>query len=237
MQLELRHDALMSPVPRISAPEPPKKRFGSTSYLWGALLCTALAVISAAALLSPIIIKLFVPFPELSEAQVLTGKVEVVGHWHTGKHGVEPPKYYIVTDTGRQEFFCGFSMARDTCFTVDEYNIGAVGTIWLHPTFGVIQYSLSEDEQHVRRLRLELGAKDPARKDRTAEDWERVPLNLKEESSYATEKMLFDSHFNYKRHSEGIVMTLALLLGALYQWTRYFSLRRERASGFVVSAN
>jgi hypothetical protein len=237
MQLELRHDALMSPVPRISTPEPPKKRFGSTSYLWGALLSTALAVISAVALQSPIFIKLFVPFPALSEAQVLTGKVEVVGHWHTGKHGVEPPKYYIVTDTGRQEFFCGFSMARDTCFTVDEYNIGAIGTIWLHPTFGVIQYALKRDEPWMRQARMALESKDPAYKNRTAQDWERETINLKDESSYTTEKMLFDSHFNYKRHIEGIVMTLALLLGALYQWTRYFSLRRERASGLIASTN
>jgi hypothetical protein len=189
---------------------------------------TAYVILYALGSLQPVRLKLFGQFPPLSEAQVLTGKVDVIGHWHTGKSGVVPPKYYINTETGREEFFCGFSLVRKTCFNIDEKVIGAVGSIWLHAVFGVIQHSLTMDESIVLRRLAEFEQKYP----RPKTDIPLRSLNLREEKSYASYKTGFDSYFSFERYRNGLISSTIMLIGAIWAWSRYFSRRKQGLYGW-----
>ncbi len=200
-----------------------KKRYGSAAYLASALFMTAYVIVIAVGFLQPVYLKLFVPFPPLDEARVLTGKVDIVGHRHAGTRGEVPPQYYIDTETGRNEFFCGSYLVRKTCFSTDEKVIGAVGTIWLHPTFGVIQHSLTEDEGIVLGWLTELENKYPSLKKHSP----RRSLNLKEETLYATYKMMFDNYFSFGRYREGLIIVTIMLIGAIWSWSQYFRRRKQ----------
>ena len=149
--------------------------------------------------LTPVFLKLFVPFPALEEATVITGTVEVVGQWSAKR----PAQYFIVNEDGRHPVYCGLPTERLSCFGFGEPVQRATGTVWFHPTFGILQWDLT---LHVPRAE---GRRDIG--------------------TYAVQKEFFDKRFDYKDYSfKGFIVLLALST-ALYQFIKFKSLRaRER---------
>jgi hypothetical protein len=60
-----------------------------------------------AAALVPVFVRVLLPFPELSEAELLTGTIRHVNPAGS-RPGVDPPTYWIDTDAGQRWIFCGY---------------------------------------------------------------------------------------------------------------------------------
>ena len=191
---------------------------GPRSYRIGALI-TGILTIFQLYQAQPLLIKLFVPFPPLSEAQVITGRIEVVGHEHPTRNGTAPPRYFIVTPSGRQEFFCGLTQAERNCFLLaDEDNQNAEGTIWLHPTFGVIQYSLQRNRESTRKAYEEsmraIYKDDPKQLEHALSEPDNYQLTDK--SDYRTAKYFFDHH-DYGIYGATLPVWFLAFLYSLYR--------------------
>ena len=172
------------------------KQLGSRQYLVASVFSVVVACFYCIPL-TPVFLKLFVPFPALEEATVITGTVEVVGKWSSKA----PARYFIVNESGRYQVYCGLPTERLSCFGFgsDKFAQGATGTVWFHPTFGVIQCDLT---LHVQRA-------------------EGHPLKC----TYAAEKRYFEEKFSYKDYRlNGFVVLVALSI-ALYQFMKFKSLR------------
>jgi len=148
--------------------------------------------------LTPVFLKLFVPFPALDEATVITGTVEVVGQWSF----MRPARYFIIDESGRHPVYCGLPTERLSCFGFGEPVQGAVGTVWFHPQFGVLQWNL------VLHAPGAEGRKD--------------------EGTYSVQKDFFENRFSYKDYRlKGFIVLLSLSIAA-YQFRKYKSLRAQR---------
>lgn len=157
--------------------------------------------------LTPVFLRLFVPFPALDEATVLTGTVEVVGEWSFKA----PARYFIVNESGRHPVYCGLPTERLPCFGSDTHAKGATGTIWFHPTFGVLQWDLT-----LHTVRAE---------------------GYREQGIHSVEKDFFEKQFDYKRYNFKFIVVLVALLIALYQFMKYRSLRakaRQQSKGEIA---
>ena len=148
--------------------------------------------------LTPVFLKLFVPFPALEEATVITGTVEVVGEWSFKA----PAHYFIVNESGRHQVYCGLPTERLSCFGSDTHAQAATGTVWFHPTFGVLQWDLTFHTQRAEGYR--------------------------EKRSYGVKKNFYENRFSYKDYSfKGFIVLVALSI-ALYQFIRFRSLRERK---------
>ncbi|MBI5790398.1 MAG: hypothetical protein HZA63_02875 [Rhodocyclales bacterium] len=169
------------------------KKPGSTTYLVAAIFSVLIAC-GYAVQLTPVFLRLFVPFPALEEATVLTGTVEVVGEWSFKR----PAAYFIVNADGRHRVYCGLPTERLSCFGFFTPSHGATGTVWFHPTFGVLQWDLI-----LHTVRAE---------------------GYREQGIYSVEKDLFEKQFDYKRYNIKYFVVFVALLIALYQFIKYRSL-------------
>lgn len=150
--------------------------------------------------LTPVFIKMFVNFPALEEAKKMTGTIEVVGqHSYSARW---PAAYYIVTETGRYQLYCGLPTKRISCFGSDKWVQGATGTVWFHETFGLLQWELLWQQPEVR------GRTDA------------MP--------YLVEKNHFEYKFNFGFFQGKFFTVLAALGVALYQFMRYRTLKAEQ---------
>jgi hypothetical protein len=107
-----------------------------------AYLLAALAVVpvwlSIAFTLTPVFIRVFVPFPQLSDAKVLSGSIRY--DYGAVRH-LGAPAYYIETTAGPQRFFCGYEKRGTRCDAA-FHHAGARGTIWHTESYGVIEFDL-----------------------------------------------------------------------------------------------
>jgi len=148
--------------------------------------------------LTPVFLKLFVPFPALEEATVITGTVEVVGQWSFTR----PARYFIINESGRHPVYCGLPTERLPCFGSDQHAQGATGTVWFHPTFGVLQWDLT---LHTSRAE-----------------------GYREKRRFAVKKDFFENRFSYKDYGFKAFIVLLALSIAAYQFKKYKSLRAQR---------
>ena len=147
--------------------------------------------------LTPVFLKLFVPFPALEETTVITGTVEVVGQWSSKA----PARYFIVNESGRHPIYCGLPTERLSCFGFGEPVQGATGTVWFHSIFGVLQWDLV------------LHA--PRAEGRT------------DKGTHTVRKNFFENKFSYKDYRlKGFIVLVALSI-ALYQFFKFKSLRAQ----------
>lgn len=147
--------------------------------------------------LTPVFLRLFVPFPTLEETTVLTGTVEVVGEWSSKV----PARYVIVSESGRHRVYCGLPAERLSCFGFFTPANGATGTVWFHPTFGVLQWDLTLHAQRAEGYR-EIG-------------------------NYDVSKDFFENKFRYKDYGFKFFVVLIALSIALYQFMNYRSLKAK----------
>jgi hypothetical protein len=174
------------------------KQVGPKTYLMASIFSVIVACFYCIPL-TPVFLKLFIPFPSLGEATVITGTVEVVGQWSSKA----PARYYIVNESGRHQVYCGLPTERLSCFWSDEHAQGATGTVWFNPTFGVLQWDLT---LHTPRAE-----------------------GYREKRSYAVKRDFFENKFSYKDYRVKGFVVLVVLLIALYQFIKYKTLRvRER---------
>lgn len=170
------------------------KQLGSRQYLVASVFSVVVACFYCIPL-TPVFLKLFVPFPALEEATVITGTVEVVGKWSSKA----PARYFIVNESGRYQVYCGLPTERLSCFDSDEHAQGATGTVWFHHTFGVLQWDLI---LHTARAE-----------------------GYREQRHYAVKKDFFENKFSYKDYRlKGFIVLMGLCI-ALYQFMKFKSLR------------
>jgi hypothetical protein len=103
----------------------------------------------------PVFIKVLLPFPELSDAQLLAG---VIRHETPlgSRPGVDPPVYFIDTDAGSRPIYCGYyRLDRGWCIRAFGVH-GTRGRVWLTPLHGVIQF----DVQTVAGQRFAISRED-----------------------------------------------------------------------------
>ena len=173
-----------------------RNKMGPKAYMTASIFSVIVACIYCVPLI-PVFLKLFVPFPALEEATVITGTVEVVGHWSFKS----PAKYFIVNESGRHPVYCGLPTERLSCFGSDQHAQGATGTVWFHPTFGVLQWDLTLHTQRAEGYR--------------------------EKRSHAVKKDFFDNKFSYKDYQFKAFIVLICLGVALYQFIKFKSLRAQ----------
>ena len=153
---------------------------------------------------TPIFLKLFVAYPKLEDATVLKGRIEVVGEARLSRrNGWMPPHYYIVNESGRHPFFCGFSGTQHECQSKQWFD-GMDATIWFHPWFGTLQYQIHE----------------PAN---------RVPTHLAERL-YEGKKQVFESPDVWELYSKNLLLPLFYIGGAAFAYWRYRSKKRRDQS-------
>jgi hypothetical protein len=87
----------------------------------------------------PLYYKWFVPFPKLEEATVYNGILSVEGKISLSKSKCNNAlKYYVTDSAGKHEIYYGLPGCRESIWSYPSPK-AAIGTFWLHPTFGVIQ--------------------------------------------------------------------------------------------------
>ncbi len=170
------------------------KQRGSRQYLVASIFSVVVACFYCIPL-TPVFLKMFVPFPALEEATVITGTVEVVGEWSSKA----PARYFIVNESGRHQVYCGLPTERLSCFGFGEPVQGATGTVWFHSTFGVLQWDLT------------LHA--PRAEGRT------------DKGTHTVQKNFFENRFSYKDYGFKGSLVLLGLGFALYQFMKFKSLR------------
>lgn len=169
-------------------------KINARTYLVASILSVIVACFYCVPL-TPVFLKLFVPFPALEAATVISGTVDVVGKWSS----TAPARYFIVNESGRHQVYCGLPTERLSCFGFGEPVQGAIGTVWFHSLFGVLQWDLT------------LHA--PRAEGRT------------DKGTYSVQKTFFENRFSYKDYGfKGSLVLLALGF-ALYQFIKYKSLR------------
>lgn len=174
------------------------KKLGPKMYLIASIF-SILVACGYGIQLTPVFLKLLIPFPTLEEAIMIAGTIEVAGEWSSKS----PARYFIVNDSGRHQVYCGLPTERLPCFGSDTHAKGATGTVWFHPTFGVLQWDLT---LHTPRAE-----------------------GYREKRSYSVKKDFFENHFEYKSYGFKFVVVLIALIIALYQFVKYRSLQaRER---------
>jgi hypothetical protein len=151
---------------------------------------------------APLFIKMFLPFPKLEDATHWVGRIETEGKFDVGKFGnATYPRQFIVTPTGKHEFFCGYFGRRIGC---SEYQLlnGASGEVWHHPAFGAIQ----------ARFVIGLGPQQG---------------RIVEQPLWVEEKH-FRERFNYDRYISRLFVALAPLAYVIF-WA-YPQFRRHRVA-------
>lgn len=83
----------------------------------------------------PRLIKVSLAFPSLQDATYIEGRFEYSGEWPRDRQ----PRYYVINDTGRHEFFCGYAGGRHTCLTRPSDFAGQPIQVWTTWTFGTMQ--------------------------------------------------------------------------------------------------
>lgn len=177
------------------------KRLGWKVYLMASIF-SVLVACGYSIQLTPAFLKLLVPYPALEEATVITGTVEVVGEW-TFK---APARYFVVNESGRHQVYCGLPTERLSCFGSDTHAQGATGTVWVHPTFGVLQWDLT---LHTTRAE-----------------------GYREKGIYSAGKDFFENQFRYKDYSFKLFVVLVALGIGLYQFIQYRYLRKQERHQF-----
>ena len=164
-------------------------------YLVGAIV-SALVACATSIPLTPAFLKLFVSFPSLEEAEVISGTVEVVGE--SSLTGGRPATYFMVNSNGRHQVFCGLPTARLRCFGDDLNARGATGTVWLHPTFGLLQWDLTF---HTSRAD-----------------------GYREFRSYQVKKDYFENKFDFQPYQARFFAVFIALAKAVYQFVKFRAL-------------
>lgn len=171
-------------------------QINAKTYLIASILSVIVACFYCVQL-TPVFLKLFVPFPALEEATAITGTVDVTGEWSS----TAPARYFVANENGRYQVYCGLPTERLSCFGFgsDKFAQGAMGTVWFHPIFGVLQCDLT---LHTPRAE-----------------------GYRKKCSYVAEKRFFEEDFSYKDYGfKGSLVLLALGF-ALYQFIKFKSLR------------
>lgn len=123
--------------------------------------------------LLPVFIRVFLPYPELKDAQLLAGVIR-----HETPAGsrprVDPPIYFIDTDTGPRRIYCGyFRFDRGWC--VPQFSMdGTRGRVWMTPLHGVIQF----DVQTASGQRFAISREDSKRGDLRHFPWPRYTTDM-----------------------------------------------------------
>jgi hypothetical protein len=175
-------------------------------HLVAALFGLLVAALSCVPLI-PVYLTLFVSFPPLDETQVITGTVEVVERFSPGRL---PYRYFVVDESGSHEVYCGLPTKRYQCFMDPRLVQGATGTVWFHPTFGLVKWDL--------RLHHPLAE------------------GRREERAYEVEKSYFDTHFDFVPYQIPMLTVLALLALSTYHVHRFLLLGKETRSPSVREA-
>lgn len=171
------------------------KTMSAKAYLFASLFSLFFAGVLSMSL-TPLFLKVFIPFPTLEEAQVLTGTVEVVGKWSSRKG---PARYFIAHERGRTQVWCGLPKERLPCFGSDTHAQGATGTVWFHPTFGVLQWDLT---LHTPRAE-----------------------GYREKGTYQVEKTYFEKPIDYDDYYGSLLAVAVALSISIYQFIRFRRLR------------
>lgn len=87
----------------------------------------------------PQVVRTLVPFPKLEGVTYLEGTFDYEGDWPK----VKVPRYFVVTETGRQEFHCGYLGGRQACFYKPETFKGKPIKVWTSYWYGRIQHIAS----------------------------------------------------------------------------------------------
>lgn len=174
-------------------------------YLISALIAFSMAYLFTY-VNAPLFIKWLVPFPELEDATVYTGRLEVVGKMGRSRkfNREKPPTYYIVDERGRHEIYWG--LPGDRSAYLDHRHNGAIGTVWHHKIFGVIQGKFSKAINHA-----------------TAAIYK---------SDYGTaggSRETFERYFNYDRYT--VWPTIIFGTGFVYYLMKYSTVKRESTQG------
>jgi hypothetical protein len=88
---------------------------------------------------APLFLRLFVPFPSLSDSRHFVGTIQVRVEQSAG--GRKWSQVHVLTESGKAEIKCGYWGARHLCFDIGRID-GARGEVWDHPAFGVVQWQL-----------------------------------------------------------------------------------------------
>jgi hypothetical protein len=97
----------------------------------------------------PILLYYLNYYPKLEATKKLQGRIEITGYAGNGRRSGFP-RYFIVDDSGRHEFFCGLRQSPDRCFSELKFD-GGQATIWFHPWVGVLQYEVKSTLTRRRR--------------------------------------------------------------------------------------
>jgi hypothetical protein len=151
--------------------------------------------------LSPVFIHLFLPFPQLQDAQHWVGRVEIKTP-HLVGNSIRYGQQFIVTPEGRFEFACGHYGHRHACYGYQSLN-GAEGEVWFSRTHGALQWRFILAEGPGR-----------GREDRV---------------SYEDQRRILMSTFSYKRYVGKGLAALFVLLVII--WQVRLHLRKLKSTG------
>ena len=119
------------------------KHTTNSRLLLGHLLGTVFALaafVVAIVPATPLLVRMFLPFPTLADSAHLAGRVEIEGEYIVGWRTNTVPRNYIVTASGgRHEFKCGLIGNRIPCSNYKLLN-NSQGEVWYHPVFGALQW-------------------------------------------------------------------------------------------------
>lgn len=166
-----------------------EKQIKPRNYLVS-FICSIVMTIVWSIPLTPVFIKLFVPFPKLENATKITGAVEVDDTPHCSKNGCAPAQFYILNDDGKHEVFCGLPTHHYDCFDSKNLIKGATGTVWFHPIFGLIQWDMKLKDTKLFE-----------------------PTDIR---SYEVKKDYFEHQFDFDRYSKDFYPPLVWLAASIY---------------------
>jgi hypothetical protein len=86
----------------------------------------------------PRVIKVVVPFPAFEDLTYIEGTFDYEGEWPE----IRTPRYFVVNNSGRHEFRCGYLGARQPCFYKANAIKGQAIKIWTSYLYGLIQHEV-----------------------------------------------------------------------------------------------
>ncbi len=175
----------------------------------------------------PFLVCKFLPFPKLEDAEIISGKLHIVGKEHLVAkfNKFVPSKYYIVDSANiKHEIFYGLRGDEEQRYGQDYEGIKT--KVWFHPLFGVINeesyptdYLLQQDSKEKHH-----GPKGPLHKEKTFG------------VEYAEYREFFERYQSKKsRYLTASLPFWATLLITIYQFVLYRNSKR-RADKFTQSA-